>query len=215
MTKNVNAVVANLNITAAALESAVTELVELKAELAETKQNYHKFRDCYNRQLARAKCAEADVINLKTKLARTEESLEWSENRRVELDDENDNLRDALSVANADLLMANGRADRAEEKLARLEKCREQDFDYLLREFAYYSEKAAEYAAEGDDFATGRMSGSRDAIQSVVSVMWQLDLHAWHSGDMTLVEVTNLGKPIAFYHYNNTSHNPNYKVDVK
>lgn len=127
-----------------------------------------------------------------------------------------DELGDARKeLALAELLADNWgkRAKEANDKLDALKSCREKDFELLVSEFAYYDKMVSEHAASGDEVAAARAEGRRDALRSVASWMWCRGVHAYHSGDTTLVEVGDGFDTICFYRWYMDM--PMTKIEVK
>lgn len=129
------------------------------------------------------------VEELEEELARTEESLEFSEERRVMVELRADEWQE--------------RAEKAEEKVAAYEKYRDDDLDALVFEYAYYSWRMNTAEHTTDKL---KAEGARNAISYAIGIIYQFSVKAYRDGsneNHMLVEVWGCDSPVAYYHWHN------------
>lgn len=183
----------NIETLATALEKAVNELVEVKAQLSQARADRNTFREAYLTQVARAKEAEGKLAEARAEMFDTQEEL---------------------TVSEMDISKWKVCAEEAEEKLARLEKCRERDLDDLIYQFGYYKWEA--YNSELVDKIEA--NGAAKGIRYAIGLMYQVGVNAFFDTEVKghmVIEVWNCNgdKPAAYYHWYEKY--PMTKVEVK
>lgn len=103
--------------------------------------------------------------NIRVNLDLTAAALETAVNELAETQDELSKVKNELAMAEA--------------KMARFDKIREHDFNYLLREYAYNIWRDAAFKHDGNDDGRIEAVASAQAIRAAISVMYQRDVTAY------------------------------------
>lgn len=96
---------------------------------------------------------------------------------------------------------------QAEEKLARLDKIRESDFDFLVGQYAYYVWAANEACKDDNEHGYSAYYQAKMAIRDVIGVMYNRDVCEYKAPnpDHLLIEVRECEtldcKPIMYIHW--------------
>ena len=135
--------------------------------------------------------AVSDLAKVREELVKTEESLEFSEGRRVM----------------AELIADNweARAKEAEKEVARLDDQREKDFDRLVWDYAAYIWEGMKAEAEGDEAKAAEMRGAAWATSSATTQIYMRSMKALksvnHEPSHLIIEVWDYDRPSKYYYW--------------